>query len=70
MNGAPAKPMSGTLFCNSLRIFLTDVVDVGEFALDLEIVQAVDVFAAAHRLMDHRAIAFGVFQADAHRFED
>ena len=34
------------------------------------LIQAVDIFAAAHRPMDHRAIAFGVFQADAHRFED
>src|SRR3972149_252429 len=45
-------------------------VHEGKFLLGIEIFQAVDIFAAAYRAMDDRAVAFGIFEADAQRFQN
>ena len=67
MNGAPAKPMSGT--CSSRRSRRIASSTIAELLARLEAAQRRHVGGGAHRRLDDRALALVEVEGDAERRE-
>ena len=70
MNGAPAKPISGSVSGRPARVLRTVSMTKLERLDGFEFQQAIDVGGRADRIVQHRPLAGRELQVDAHRFED
>src|SRR5690242_12087863 len=63
------KADEGHFSLERLASLFDRLVNKRKFLFDVELLQRIDIFTAAHRMMNYRTAVFRVFQSNPHRFE-